>query len=195
MGVGKFANKGTASGGGTYTTTLREYTASGTWTKPSGLLFIEVLLVGGGGGGGSGARMASGVITRGGGGAGAGGCVYFTIDAASLGSTVDYTVGAGGTGGAGRTVDATSGVVGGAGGQTLLTGFIAATGGLASNVSTTTADTNGAVFGAADFYQVRSAYLYRGEAGATGQGQNALITGASQNSINVFYCRWRGLFV
>lgn len=119
MAVGKFAVPASATGGGgTLTRTLRQYTAGDTWSKPSGLVMIEVVCVGGGGGGGSGARRASGVISRGGAGA-SGGCVaYAQIFEASLASTVTVSVGAPGSGGAAITADNTSGAAGGTGGTT-----------------------------------------------------------------------------
>ncbi len=67
----------------------------GTWTAPTGVTSIEVLVVGGGGGAGQG------------GGGGAGGFYYSSLYALS-GSTVNVTVGAGGGGGAYQS-DGTSG--------------------------------------------------------------------------------------
>jgi len=94
MAVGKFVNKGTASGGGTLTLTLREYTAGTTWSKPSGLVMVEIVCVSGGGGGGSGGRQATGVVARGGSGGGGGPVSFAQILAASLASTVTV-IGAG----------------------------------------------------------------------------------------------------
>ena len=117
MAVGKFVNKGSA-GGGTLTLTLREYTAGDTWSKPSGLVMVEVVCVGAGGGGGSGARRGTGVVSRGGGGGNGGTVSFAQVLAASLGSTVTVTIGAGGTGGTSITADNTAGGTGGAGGDT-----------------------------------------------------------------------------
>jgi len=66
------------------------FTASGTWTKPSGITKIKVTVTGGGAGGGSG---SSG--NNQGGGGGAGGTAIEIIDVSSV-STVSVTVGAGG---------------------------------------------------------------------------------------------------
>lgn len=69
----------------------RVYTASDTWSKPTGLKRIRVTVVGGGGSGG--ANNATGTRGTGGGG---GGLSIKTIEAASLGATETVTVGAGG---------------------------------------------------------------------------------------------------
>jgi hypothetical protein len=118
MAVGKFHNKGTASGGGTLTTTLREYIAGDTWNKPSGLIMVDVICVGAGGGGGSGARTATGVLARGGGGGAPGNIVFNQVRAADLASSVTVTIGAGGTGAAAITVNDTQNGNGGTGGDT-----------------------------------------------------------------------------
>lgn len=68
------------------------FTASGTWTKPSGCTKVVVELVAGGGGGGSGDGSG-----RGGSGGGGGGFSKKLVS--SPGSTETVTVGAGGTGG------------------------------------------------------------------------------------------------
>lgn len=109
------------------TPTTQVVTASGTWTKPAGLKYAIVEVVGGGGGGGG----VSTATTSGGGGGG-GGYSKKIIAAASLGATETVTVGAagtaGGTGGTGGTTSfgahcqatggagGTSGDAGGAGG-------------------------------------------------------------------------------
>ena len=72
------------------TTTIQTFTATpggGTWTVPTGVTSVEVLVVAGGGGGGGD-----------GGGAGAGGIVYHPRFAVTPGAAVTVTVGAGGNG-------------------------------------------------------------------------------------------------
>lgn len=67
------------------------YTSGATWTKPSGLLYVEVEGLGGGGGGGN-----VNTTGRAGGGGGAGGYARKLIAAASLGATETVTIGSGG---------------------------------------------------------------------------------------------------
>ena len=93
------------------------FTSSGTWTKPSGLKYIEVEVVGGGGGGGSSSDLPSG------GGAG-GGYSKRTIVAPSLGTNETVTVGLGGAAGTGL-----SNGIGTPGGTSSFGGHLSATGG------------------------------------------------------------------
>jgi len=85
---------GSSGGGGA--PEIVDFTASGTWTKDSGLVKIRVWSVGGGGGGG-GAVSSSGDQGQ----AGTwGALVYDEIDAGDLGATETVTVGAAGAAGA-----------------------------------------------------------------------------------------------
>ena len=136
MAVGKFVNKG-AAGGGTLTLTLREYTAGDTWSKPTGLVMVEVVCVGAGGGGGAGSRTASGVVARGGGGGGGGTVSYAQVLAASLASTETVTIGAGGGGGAAVTADNTGGAAGSSGGSTSFGSHCVAPGGVGASTNGT----------------------------------------------------------
>lgn len=133
MAVGEFALPASAmgggGGGGTYTRVLREYTASGVWTKPAGLTHIEVYCVGGGGAGASGSNFPSGVVSRAGSGGAAGGVTYNSVSAAAIGATVSFTVGAGSTGGAAVSATSTVGNNGGTGGNTAFGAFGNALGG------------------------------------------------------------------
>ncbi len=88
------------------------FTASGTWTKPSGAVLVEVTTIGGGGGGGSGRRGAVGTVCTGGAGGGGGGLTTRSFPASLLPATVTVTVGAGGAGGAAVTTNDTNGVAG-----------------------------------------------------------------------------------
>lgn len=89
------------SSGGT-TVSFQTFTASGTWTKPTGVKLVHVRCWGGGGGGGA-------KPTWGGGGGGGGAFVTGTFDASILPASVSVTVGAGGVG-----VSSSSGTNGGA---------------------------------------------------------------------------------
>lgn len=75
---------------------VQVYTANTTWTKPSGLKRVKVTVIGGGGSGGGAAATGAGQASAGGGGGG-GGCSIKIVEAASLGTTENVTVGTGGT--------------------------------------------------------------------------------------------------
>jgi len=70
------------------------------WTAPTGVTSVEVLVVGGGGGGGYGEPNTSG---DGGGGGGAGGLIYNSTYSVVPGNTYTVTVGQGGASGASST--------------------------------------------------------------------------------------------
>ena len=72
----------------------QSFTSSGTFSVPSGVTAVDVLVVAGGGGGGTG-KSGSG---HGGGGGGAGGLIYRPGFAVTPGGTVSVTVGGGGPG-------------------------------------------------------------------------------------------------
>ena len=82
-------------------TSQQVFTSSGTWTKPTGITKVKVIVTGGGGGGG-GMGNASDV----GAGGGAGGTAIEIIDVSSV-SSVAVTVGAGGAEGASTAKGAT----------------------------------------------------------------------------------------
>lgn len=114
---------------------LREYTSSGTWTKPSNAKYIKMAAVGAGGGGGGGARNTSGLWGGGGaGGAGAAASIVFYTGSLLPGGTYTVTVSAGTNGGLGRTTSAGFGGAGAIGGTTTLISasvtYIAAAGGV-----------------------------------------------------------------
>jgi len=103
--------------------TQQIFTTSGTYTKPTGLAYALVQVVGGGGGGGGADSTAITLETAASGGDG-GGMSVELISAASIGATETVTVGSGGTAGA-----AAGGGDGGAGGSSSFGSHCSATGG------------------------------------------------------------------
>ena len=115
---------------------LRVYTATDTWTKPTGLKRVKVTVVGGGGGSGGVAASGAGASGAAAGGGG-GGAAIKLIEAASLGGTETVTIGAGGTAGtAGDNHDA------GTGGTSSFGAHCSATGGIGGD-SADVANTDG----------------------------------------------------
>ncbi len=120
------------------------FTSSGTWTKPAGFKRAILALVGAGGGAGAGRRGAAGTNRFGGGGGGGGAVVFLSIASGALPATVAVTIGAGGTGGAGITVDDTNGNPGTAGGDTSFGAIVIAKGGSLGGGGSTAAGALGA---------------------------------------------------
>lgn len=128
----------------------RVYTSNNTWTKPAGLIYIIVEVVGGGGAGG-GAQATSANYSSGSGGGG-GGYAKERIDAGSLSATESVTVGAGGTG--------ASGAAGNNGGTSSFGSLLSATGG-----------TGGGILSA------NTGFALSGTPGGGGVGSNGNING------------------
>lgn len=109
------------AGGGSFAQTTETFITpgNGTWEVPCGVTSINIELWGGGGAGGGSTSNGSG------GGGGGGGCYFTTTHAVVPGSTLSYTVGAGGVGSLGN---------GTAGGFSAFDGYIApgGSGGLAN---------------------------------------------------------------
>ena len=114
--------------GGTFNVQTFTSPGTSTWTKPSGVNQVRVLLLGAGAGGNNGSRLATTVQRLGGQGSGGGAFVSYTFYAADLPATVSVTVGAGGNGAAGRTTDGAS-TAGVAGGRSIFGSYIQAPGG------------------------------------------------------------------
>jgi hypothetical protein len=107
------------------------FTASGTWTKAPLAQRIEPTVIGAGAGAGAGRRGAAG-SARSGGQAGMSGVLNrWSFPASSLSATETVTVGAGGAGAAGQTVDSTDGAAATAGGNSSFGAHLIALGGLA----------------------------------------------------------------
>lgn len=107
------------------------FTDSGTYTPTEGARYVIVEAVGGGGGGGGCSSTTSDNAAVSGGGA-SGSYIKAKFDIASIGDTVEITIGAGGVGGIG-------GRAGGAGGDTKLGALATATGGKGGTSSTSPA--------------------------------------------------------
>lgn len=88
--------------------TVNVFTASGSYSKPDGLKFVEVIVVGGGGGGG-GVGPTGGTERASSGGGGGGGSSIKFIPASTLSASETVTVGAGGTGGADGSTNGSTG--------------------------------------------------------------------------------------
>jgi len=98
------------------------FTSSGSYSKPDGLKFIEVTIVGGGGGGGGMDGQGGGTFAAGKPGGGGGASIKMIL-ASALSASETVTIGAGGTGGAAGVFS------GSAGGTTSLGSHCSATGG------------------------------------------------------------------
>jgi hypothetical protein len=99
---------------------IQTFTANGTYTPTSGMLYCIIEALGGGGGGGGAAATAAGQASVGSGG-GAGEYARGVFSAATIGASQSVTIGAAGA--------ANSGAAGGAGGNTSVGALISANGG------------------------------------------------------------------
>jgi hypothetical protein len=103
-----------AGGGGGGFLIAETFTTSTTWTRPTGVDYATLVLVGGGGGGSSGGLISDPSVTtspknRGGGGGGGGGYLYLPNVYIGDSSTYTITIGAGGSGGTANVFTKASG--------------------------------------------------------------------------------------
>lgn len=108
-------------GGSVVSVKTQVFTASGTYTPSTGMLYCEVKCTGAGGGGGG---IINGTAPEAGGGGGAGGTAIKIFSAATIGASQSVTIGAGGGGGS------TGGTNGSNGGNTTFGALLTGTGGL-----------------------------------------------------------------
>lgn len=92
------------------------FTTDGTWTKPSGVNFARVMMIGGGGGGASGESHGHQQVDGGGGGD-AGGVAIITYVGAAIPASAAVSIGQGGLGGVAAANS--DGTAGGSGGDTM----------------------------------------------------------------------------
>lgn len=104
--------------GGYRSPDIQIFTTSGSWTKPSGCLFVRIIAIGPGGGGGGGARTVLTSLSSGGGGGGGGSVHDVTLPCTSLGASETVTIATGGAGGTGSTTNAVAGGNGASGSGT-----------------------------------------------------------------------------
>jgi hypothetical protein len=165
-----------------------------TWTSPSNVSSIQLLLVGGGGGGGGGSE-ASNDGARGGGGGGAGGnLIYFSSTTITPSTTGNITIGTGGAGGGANNSSGGYGTAGGNGNTTSLTlgSFSAtATGGIGGGVQTgSTVSTSGGNGGGNTYYEINGVWnnnaygltTWEGAGGGSGAGN---VNGAGINGTDI----------
>jgi hypothetical protein len=151
--------------------TITELTTSGVWEKPANLKWLLAICIGAGGGGGSGRRGPNGA-TRFGGGAGGGGAITEKlIEANSLASSISYTIGSKGIGGASVETNNTNGNNGTNGGDTIF-GSILAKGGNAGLGGTAAAGTAGTGGQSSSCIPAYSPYSLTGANGGGGTSTN-----------------------
>jgi hypothetical protein len=157
-------------------TNVQLFSGAGTWTKPEGCKWVQIICVGAGGGGGSGHASASG-NRGGGGGGGGGGITDVTYRAIALPASLSVTVGSGGTGGAGVAAN-NDGNNGNPGGTTSVssggTVYAQAEGGNGGANGTNSGGAGGTA-------QTSAAALWLGGAGGAG-GTHAAVGVAATNS-------------
>jgi len=124
--MSQISTKSSGSGPGSAGVIITSFTADGSWTKNADTKWVQYYIWSGGGGGGSGAKGINNAA--GGGGGGVSNFLVGCADASFFASPEAITVGAGGTGGASRTVDTGVGNPGTDGGDSSIGTKIVVTG-------------------------------------------------------------------
>ena len=157
---------------------VTDFTATGTYTVPTGAKSLTIICVGGGGGGGSGRKGANGSIRTGGAGGAAGAISIGDFDLVDLGNpaTLSVNVAAGAAGGSAISANSTNGQAGNDGGNSSVssagTAIILAGGGFGGAGGNTGAATGGAVPTDGDL---------TGKIGANSNGTGILAFDANDN--------------
>lgn len=126
---------------------VQTFSASGTWTKPSGSpKFTDIECWGGGAGGGSGAQVTLGTAVSGGAGGGGGQYGHAVVSTASMGASETVTLGSGGTAGSATSGNA-GGNAGGNGGNTSFGLWVTAWGGFNGTAAAASANSTGGAGG------------------------------------------------
>jgi hypothetical protein len=181
-GPGTITIAATSSGSAT-PTNVQTFTASGTWTKPSGAKFIEICLIGGGGGGASGRKSAAGTAAAGGGSGSGANYLFRGYNADIIGATVTITVGAAGTGGAAVSAISQNGNPGTAGGTSSFGSFLFASGGGGATIASQLSSPGG-VAGTYGLFIGSSGTLGANQAGTSGSNSTSCTGGGSGGGIN-----------
>lgn len=163
---------------------VQTFAGSDTWIKPSGAKIIQLLIAGGGGGGGGGCRQSAATNASGGGGGGGATFIEVFFDATYIGSSETVTIGVGGNGGTGATVNGNAGSDGVAGGNSSFGSHITSySGGGGSNVVTAANSGSGGSAGiisgggTASGTTEGTAGTLGGQTGGTAGGNTAIFCG------------------
>jgi hypothetical protein len=120
--MGLFGNTNSLNSGSTGPVYV-DFLSNGTWTKPAGLVCIDVIVIGAGGGGGGGAARCGifcvtlADVSTGGGGGGGGAISSFSLAAGSVNSSYCVIIGSAGSAGAKAPSNGNNGSSGTAGGN------------------------------------------------------------------------------